>query len=73
MERYHFFASSSRQFGSEHRFLSELKSDENKMGGTLSSVLSVLQRIHSMFFKLVCSSYLTIDFDYLFVVSLHHQ
>ncbi|KAK4365430.1 hypothetical protein RND71_016788 [Anisodus tanguticus] len=44
--RYHFFASSCRHFGSENKSLSEVRSDENEMEGALSSVLSVLKKIH---------------------------
>ncbi|RVW22020.1 RNA polymerase II C-terminal domain phosphatase-like 4 [Vitis vinifera] len=50
MERYHFFASSCRQFGFNCKSLSELKSDESEPDGALATVLKVLQRIHSMFF-----------------------
>ncbi|XP_016579808.2 RNA polymerase II C-terminal domain phosphatase-like 4 [Capsicum annuum] len=50
MDRYHFFASSCRQFGLKCKSLSELKSDENEAEGALASVLKVLQRIHSLFF-----------------------
>ncbi|XP_055822893.1 RNA polymerase II C-terminal domain phosphatase-like 4 isoform X2 [Solanum dulcamara] len=50
MDRYHFFTSSCRQFGLKCKSLSELKSDENEAEGALSSVLKVLQRIHSLFF-----------------------
>ncbi|KAA8535340.1 hypothetical protein F0562_030343 [Nyssa sinensis] len=50
MERYHFFASSCRQFGYNSKSLSELKSDENESDGALATVLEVLKRIHSMFF-----------------------
>ncbi|XP_059667635.1 RNA polymerase II C-terminal domain phosphatase-like 4 isoform X2 [Cornus florida] len=50
MERYHFFASSSRQFGFNCKSLSELKSDESEADGALNTVLKVLKRVHSMFF-----------------------
>ncbi|KAF7154503.1 hypothetical protein RHSIM_Rhsim01G0035300 [Rhododendron simsii] len=50
MERYHFFASSCRQFGFNCKSLSELKSDETETEGALASVLKVLKQIHSMFF-----------------------
>ncbi|KAJ4709607.1 RNA polymerase II C-terminal domain phosphatase-like 4 [Melia azedarach] len=50
MERYHFFASSCRQFGFNCRSLSELKNDESEPDGALASVLKILKRIHSMFF-----------------------
>ncbi|EEF36151.1 RNA polymerase II C-terminal domain phosphatase-like 4 [Ricinus communis] len=50
MERYHFFASSCRQFGFECKSLSQLKSDENESDGALASVLKVLRRIHHIFF-----------------------
>lgn len=50
MERYHFFASSCRQFGFSCKSLSELKSDESAVDGALATVLEVLKRIHTMFF-----------------------
>lgn len=53
MERYHFFASSCRQFGFNCKSLSELKSDESVSDGALATILKVLQRIHSMYFDLV--------------------
>lgn len=53
MERYHFFASSCRQFGFNCKSLSELKSDETETEGALASVLNVLKQIHSMFFDSV--------------------
>lgn len=53
MERYHFFASSCRQFGFNCKSLSELKSDETENEGALASVLKVLKQIHSMFFDSV--------------------
>ncbi|KAM7484224.1 hypothetical protein LguiA_000233 [Lonicera macranthoides] len=50
MERYHFFASSCRQFGFSCQSLSQLKSDESEADGALATVLEVLKRIHNMFF-----------------------
>ncbi|KAL5840003.1 hypothetical protein ACOSQ4_012611 [Xanthoceras sorbifolium] len=50
MERYHFFASSCRQFGFNCKSLSELKSDESDLDGALASVLKALKQVHSMFF-----------------------
>ncbi|GAB2291665.1 RNA polymerase II C-terminal domain phosphatase-like 4 [Dionaea muscipula] len=50
MDRYHFFASSCRQFDLNVKSLSELKNDENESDGALATVLGVLRRIHSMFF-----------------------
>ncbi|KAJ4709231.1 RNA polymerase II C-terminal domain phosphatase-like [Melia azedarach] len=50
MERYHFFASSCRQFGYNCKSLSELKSDESEPDAALASVPKVLKRIHHMFF-----------------------
>ncbi|KAJ9563703.1 hypothetical protein OSB04_008863 [Centaurea solstitialis] len=50
MERYHFFASSCKQFGYRCKSLSELKNDESEEDGALVTVLQVLKRIHSMFF-----------------------
>ncbi|KAD2804296.1 hypothetical protein R6Q59_030183 [Mikania micrantha] len=50
MERYHFFASSCKQFGYKSKSLSELRSDESDSDGALATVLKVLKRVHSMFF-----------------------
>ncbi|GAY40510.1 hypothetical protein CUMW_052470 [Citrus unshiu] len=50
MERYHFFASSCRQFGYHCQSLSQLRSDESELEGALASVLKVLKRIHNIFF-----------------------
>ncbi|KAL9261354.1 RNA polymerase II C-terminal domain phosphatase-like 4-like protein [Drosera capensis] len=50
MDRYHFFASSCRQFDLGFKSLSELRSDENESDGALATVLGVLRQIHSMFF-----------------------
>ncbi|KAG0493344.1 hypothetical protein HPP92_004338 [Vanilla planifolia] len=50
MERYHFFASSCRQFGFNAKSLSELKQDESESDGALATTLSVLKRAHQMFF-----------------------
>ena len=54
MERYHFFASSCRQFGFGSKSLSERKTDESESEGALATVLRVLQQIHSTFFDTVC-------------------
>lgn len=50
MERYHFFASSCRQFGFNAKSLSELMKDESEADGALATVLKVLKRTHQMFF-----------------------
>ena len=50
MERYHFFASSCRLFGSNARSLSEMKKDECESDGALSIILNVLKRVHQMFY-----------------------
>ncbi|KAI4335561.1 hypothetical protein L6164_014197 [Bauhinia variegata] len=50
MERYHFFASSCRQFGYNCKSLAELKSDENESGGALAKILKVLKQVHQTFF-----------------------
>ncbi|CAA2993415.1 RNA polymerase II C-terminal domain phosphatase-like 4 [Olea europaea subsp. europaea] len=52
MERYHFFASSCKQFGLNSNSLAELRIDESETEGALATVLKVLQRIHSLFFGL---------------------
>jgi RNA polymerase II C-terminal domain phosphatase-like 3/4 len=53
MERYHFFASSCRQFGFGVRSLSESLQDERESDGALATVLDVLKRIHATFFDMV--------------------
>ncbi|KAI5676179.1 hypothetical protein M9H77_07129 [Catharanthus roseus] len=50
MERYHFFASSCRQFGFNCKSLSQERSDESETDGALATILRVLQKIHSIFF-----------------------
>ncbi|THG15097.1 hypothetical protein TEA_014014 [Camellia sinensis var. sinensis] len=50
MERYHFFASSCRQFGFNCKSLSEQRSDESEPDGALASIMKVLKQIHSIFF-----------------------
>ncbi|CAL0330431.1 unnamed protein product [Lupinus luteus] len=50
MERYHFFASSCRQFGFNCKSLAELKNDENENEGALTKILEVLKQVHSTFF-----------------------
>ncbi|XP_066370381.1 RNA polymerase II C-terminal domain phosphatase-like 4 [Miscanthus floridulus] len=52
MERYHFFASSCRQFGFGFRSLSESMQDERESDGALATVLDVLKRIHASFFDM---------------------
>ncbi|CAN6328397.1 unnamed protein product [Urochloa humidicola] len=50
MERYHYFASSCRQFGFGVKSLSESMQDERESDGALATVLDVLKRIHTIFF-----------------------
>ncbi|XP_074562651.1 RNA polymerase II C-terminal domain phosphatase-like 4 [Curcuma longa] len=50
MERYHFFASSCRQFGFNAKSLSQLMKDERESDGALATVLEILKRTHQMFF-----------------------
>ncbi|KAL2318691.1 hypothetical protein Fmac_032567 [Flemingia macrophylla] len=50
MERYHFFASSCRQFGFSCKSLAELKSDENETDGALAKILQVLKQVHCIYF-----------------------
>ncbi|KAG9438924.1 hypothetical protein H6P81_019089 [Aristolochia fimbriata] len=50
MDRYHYFASSFRQFGLVGPSLSELKQDESEADGALATVLKVLKKVHQMFF-----------------------
>ncbi|XP_062180389.1 RNA polymerase II C-terminal domain phosphatase-like 4 isoform X2 [Phragmites australis] len=50
MERYHYFASSCRQFGFGVRSLSESIQDERESDGALATILDVLKRIHTIFF-----------------------
>ncbi|VAH32154.1 unnamed protein product [Triticum turgidum subsp. durum] len=50
MERYHYFASSCRQFGFSVKSLSELMQDERGSDGALATILDVLKRIHTIFF-----------------------
>ncbi|WOK92424.1 RNA polymerase II C-terminal domain phosphatase-like 4 [Canna indica] len=50
LERYHFFASSCRQFGSNAKSLSVSMKDERETDGTLATILNVLKRVHQMFF-----------------------
>lgn len=63
IERYHFFASSCKQF--DHRFqsLSQLKSDESEPEGILASVLKVLKQTHSLYFE-VCSLSILENFSF---------
>jgi RNA polymerase II C-terminal domain phosphatase-like 3/4 len=53
MERYHYFASSCRQFGFSVKSLSESRKDERESDGALATVLDVLKRIHTIFFDTV--------------------
>nr|XP_043633050.1 RNA polymerase II C-terminal domain phosphatase-like 4 [Erigeron canadensis] len=50
MERYHFFASSRKQFACKSKSFSHKRSDESDVDGALANVLKVLKRVHSMFF-----------------------
>ncbi|XP_047950922.1 RNA polymerase II C-terminal domain phosphatase-like 4 isoform X2 [Salvia hispanica] len=50
MDRYHFFASSCKNFGFSHKSLSLLKTDESETEGALATVLKVLQQVHCLFF-----------------------
>lgn len=50
MERYHYFASSCRQFGFSVKALSESMQDERESDGALATTLDVLKRIHTLFF-----------------------
>lgn len=50
MERYHFFASSCRQFGFNCKSLAETKSDENETDGALAKILEMLKEVHCTFF-----------------------
>ncbi len=50
MERYHFFASSCRQFGFNCKSLAETKSDENETDGALAKMLEMLKEVHCTFF-----------------------
>ncbi|CAM8885914.1 unnamed protein product [Rhodiola kirilowii] len=51
IERYNFFASSCRQHKIPCKSLAELKTEESESDGILATVLQVLKRIHSAFFK----------------------
>ncbi|XP_028793920.1 RNA polymerase II C-terminal domain phosphatase-like 4 isoform X2 [Neltuma alba] len=51
MERYHFFASSCRQFGFNCQSLTESKSDECESDGALARILNVLKQAHHTFFE----------------------
>lgn len=50
MERYHYFASSCRQFNFNANSLSESKKDEREADGALATILSILKRAHQLFF-----------------------
>ncbi|KAF6165147.1 hypothetical protein GIB67_000731 [Kingdonia uniflora] len=49
MERYHFLASSGRQFGLNYKSLSELSRDEVESEGAVLAILKVLKRVHQSF------------------------
>ncbi|KAJ3676471.1 hypothetical protein LUZ60_003883 [Juncus effusus] len=49
MEKYHYFASSMREFGPGKSY-SERNEDESESDGALASILNVLKRAHSLFF-----------------------
>lgn len=68
MERYHFFASSCRQFGFNAKSLSQLMKDERESDGALATVLKILKRTHQMFFDPV--SYTTFNFSCVMVSPL---
>ncbi|VVB16346.1 unnamed protein product [Arabis nemorensis] len=51
IERYHFFASSCKDFEHKYQSLSQLKSDESEPDGTLATVLRVLKQTHRLFFE----------------------
>jgi RNA polymerase II C-terminal domain phosphatase-like 3/4 len=55
MERYHYFASSCKQFGVGVKSLSESRNDERENDGALATILDVLKRIHTIFFDSVGS------------------
>uniref|UniRef100_A0A453BXD5 RNA polymerase II C-terminal domain phosphatase-like n=1 Tax=Aegilops tauschii subsp. strangulata TaxID=200361 RepID=A0A453BXD5_AEGTS len=59
MERYHYFASSCRQFGFSVKSLSELMQDERGSDGALATILDVLKRIHTIFFDLAVETALS--------------
>ncbi|KAH6780985.1 C-terminal domain phosphatase-like 4 [Perilla frutescens var. hirtella] len=50
MDRYHFFASSCKNFGFSYSSLSQLRIDESETEGALPTVLKILRQIHSLFF-----------------------
>jgi hypothetical protein len=64
MERYHFFASSCRQFGFNCKSLAETKSDENETDGALAKILEMLKEVHCTFFDVshLLSSHILINF-----------
>ncbi|CAN8301462.1 unnamed protein product [Cochlearia groenlandica] len=51
IERYHFFASSCKQFDHKYQSLSQLKSDESEPDGLLATILKVLKQTHGLFFE----------------------
>lgn len=61
IERYHFFASSCRQFDHKYKSLSELKSDESEPDGALATVLKVLKQAHALFFEVCQICIYTLD------------
>lgn len=50
MDRYHFFASSCKNFGFNCGSLSQRRTDESETEGALPTVLKILQQVHSLFF-----------------------
>ncbi|CAH9088280.1 unnamed protein product [Cuscuta europaea] len=50
VERYHFFASSCKQFGFNCKSLSQRKVDESEEEGALVTILRILKQIHTIFF-----------------------
>ncbi|KAL1222061.1 RNA polymerase II C-terminal domain phosphatase-like 4 [Cardamine amara subsp. amara] len=51
IERYHFFASSCKQFTQDFNSLSEIKMDESESDGPLHTVLNVLKQTHRLYFQ----------------------
>jgi hypothetical protein len=50
MERYHFFTSSTRQFGMKSPSLANAHRDESESEGTLAMTLNTLRHVHRGFF-----------------------
>ncbi|OEL33665.1 RNA polymerase II C-terminal domain phosphatase-like 4 [Dichanthelium oligosanthes] len=53
IDRYHYFASSCRQYGYDVNSLAELRRDEREHDGSLAVMLGVLKRVHQGFFDSV--------------------